>query len=453
MVTQNTAARYAEPARKIQAAKNTQLSWAYFAVIIVTYKFFLDKSYEFVAYTFDYQGFFYNGKTPETELLSWTILFCAMPALKRIFDDKTTSGNVLALLVLFSVIPAISVISFRSDYETNYVILISTFWAIFFAAWIFFKPVNIKILGKMESQIFYIVTFLILSSSVLLYSYINTGLRFHFDLIEVYDIRAEARGFIAPFPLNYLVAFADNLLPVLAIYLLYKRRWLLVLIAFFVIFVNFSISGQKQIMFVPTLGIIGYFAFKNGVKPYYLVTFGTVIAFLCVLETFVSNSITLNGLFTYRVLFIPTELHFSYYSYFQSHDILLFSQSLLRAFSNQNQQDIQFLIGEYSIGQYSARANNGLFSDAYMNLGVVGVVVYPVLFAWYLRVLDGAVSGLPQRVVFVVVVYVAFVLLSMTLTAALITSGLLFLIVLLYTLPKDRTQSMPEKSTFGMGRF
>lgn len=453
MITQNTAARYDEPVSQVHKTENTQLKWGYFTVIIVIYKLLLDWSYDFIALVFDYQGLFYNGKTPATQLLSWIILICAMPAFKRIFDEKSSSGNVLALLVVFSVIPTISVISFRSDYDTYYILLMSAFWAIFFASWTFFKPIHIKSLKKMESHVFYVVTFLILSLSVLIYSYINTGLRLHFNLIEVYDIRAEARGFIAPFPLNYLVSFADNLLPVLSIYFVYKRHWLAVIFAFFVIFVNFSISGQKQIVFIPTLGIIGYFAFKSGIKPYYLITFGAIIALFCILETVISNSIALNGLFTYRVLFIPAELHYSYYHYFQSHEILLFSQSLLKAFSAQNQQDIQFIIGEYSIRDYSARANNGLFSDGYMNLGVVGVIIYPVLFAWYLRVLDGAVSGLPQRIIFVIVVYVAFVLLSNTLTAALITSGLLFLIVLLYTLPRDRSHSMPPKSMFGVSRL
>jgi hypothetical protein len=109
-------------------------------------------------------------------------------------------------------------------------------------------------------------------------------------------------------------------------------------------------------------------------------------------------------------------------------------------FSYVEEENIQFLMGGYSIGDFSARANNGLFSDAYMNLGVVGVLIYPIILAVYLRILDGAANGLPDRIMPVIVIYVAFVLLGMTFTSALFTSGLLPLIFLLYSLPRKSSE-------------
>ena len=154
-------------------------------------------------------------------------------------------------------------------------------------------------------------------------------------------------------------------------------------------------------------------------------------------ESLLLQSNTLNTLFSYRVLFIPAELHYTYYDYFQLHDILYFSQSILKAFqTGPEPENVQFVLGEYAIGDYSARANNGLFSDAYMNLGIVGMLVYPFLLSVYLRILDGASTGLPERMLFVLVVYVGFVLLGMTLTSALLTSGLIFLIFFLYSIPR-----------------
>jgi hypothetical protein len=416
------------------------LQWLRFAAMILLYKFLLDLSYQYVAYAYSYQNFFYDDRTIWTQVLSWMMLICALPAIKTVFEDKSASGNVISLLILFSVIPSITAIGFRSDYNSSYIILMSVFWVILYFTWLLIKPIYLRSASRLESRTFYGVTALILSGAVLTYSYINTGFRLHFDLIGVYDIRAEARGFVAPFPLNYLVSFADNILPVLAIYFFAKGKRILPLALLFVIFVNFSITGTKQLLFVPVLGFIGYFFLAGFGKANYLIIGAIALAGLCLLESLALGSNTLTSLFTYRVLFIPTELHFSYFDYFQSHDFLIYSQSILKLFSDSTQENIQFLIGEYAIGEYTARANNGLFSDAYMNLGVIGVMVHPVLLAIFVRILDGAILGLPQRMAFVVVLYVAFVLVGMTLTAALFTSGLLFLILLLYSLPRDRVR-------------
>lgn len=416
----------------------------YFVGMVVVYKFLLDIAYRFVADAFSYQNFFYDGKTLRTELVSWALLFTLIPFIRRVFNDGSASGNILSLITLLSVIPMISVLSFRPDYDWQYLLLIVTFWSVFYGAWLFFPKITFASFSGLRSEAFYMATIGVLSISVLIYSYINTGFRFHLDLIEVYDIRAEARDYIAPFPLNYFVSFADNILPVLLVYSMHRKRYFISSYLLIVIFLNFSISGTKQLLFIPFLGVAGYLFIRSYLNISRTLAAAIFLTILAIVEGRFLGSITLHGLFTYRVLFIPAELHFSYFSYFQANDFLYFSQSLLRMFTDAKVENIQFLIGEYSIGDFTARANNGLFSDAYMNLGLLGVVIYPVIFAIILRIIDGAVECLPQRIVFVVSVYVAFVLISMTLTAALLTSGLIFLIFLLYSLPRDGVGDVVE---------
>jgi len=410
--------------------------WWLFAALMLSYKLLLDISYDFISFAFGYQALFYNGRTPDTQLLSWLALIISLPALKRLFDDRSASGNVLSLLALFSYVPTISVISFRPDYDPNYVILIWAFWAMFYFWWRIIEPIHFRTLARIESRSIYLITAFVLSFAVIIYSYINIGFRLHFNLIEVYDIREEARQFTAPFPLNYFVSLADNLLAVIAVFCFMKGRNFTTAVLIIIIFINFSISGTKQVVFVPLLGFIGYFLFKN-IESKKLLFAGTFIAAACAFESNFSNSITLNGIFTYRVLFIPAELHYAYYEYFQSHDLLFYSQSFLRPLFDGNQDNIQFIIGERTVGSYTARANNGLFSDAYMNLGAIGVFIYPIILSTFLRILDGAFNGLSDRMRLVVVLYVAFVLLGMTFTSALFTSGLLVLVFLLYSLPRN----------------
>jgi hypothetical protein len=409
----------------------------YFAILIGVYRIGLDMAYSYIADVYDYQGLFFDNKTLRTEVMSWALLFLSMPAFYRVFQDNSMSGNILSILILFSAVPTISVMSFRADYELSYVALMTVYWALLLINWSIIGSIRFEQFRNFESTLFYKGVIAILVGSVLVYSYINTGLRLHFDLIDVYDLRLEARTFIAPFPLNYIVSVADNFLPFFAVYALWRRNWVLFAAMVLVIYINFSIAGTKQIMFVLICGVVGYFAMRDFNKTTRLIYAAIGLVAAGLLETFLRGTSTLTTLYAYRVLFIPAELHYSYYEYFQTHDILYFSQSILKWMSKGvEQENVQFLLGEYAIGDFTARANNGLFADAYSNLGAVGIFIYPVLIAAFLRLLDGAAEGIFKPILFSVVIFVAFVLLGMTLTSALITSGLTFLIFLLYSMPR-----------------
>lgn len=408
-----------------------------FTILVCGYRILLDVSYAYLDQVFSYQGLFLNKRTAFSNTLSWILLFSCIPAFKRVFDDRTISGNILSVLILFSVIPTITAISYRSDYDTSYIFLQCVYWVVMFVCWSNIDVIRITSLNRIRSERFHFFVLIVLSVSVVVYSYINTGLRLHYDLIEVYDIRAEARTFEAPFPLNYLVSLADNMLPFFAVYALFQRRYAVLFVTLLVIYVNFSVAGTKQIMFTIFLGFSGYFVFRDFGRARFLVVAALALAAISMVQSLYFDSNTLTTLFAYRVLFIPAELHFSYFSYFQVNDILYFNQSILKWLNvGPEQENIQFVLGEYSIGEFSARANNGLFSDAYMNLGGVGMLIFPPLITLYLRILDGSVEGLDPRILFVITLYVSFVLLGMTLTSALLTSGLIFVVFLLYSLPR-----------------
>ena len=99
---------------------------------------------------------------------------------------------------------------------------------------------------------------------------------------------------------------------------------------------------------------------------------------------------------------------------------------------------LAFLIADFTIGDIGARANNGLFSDAYQNLGPLGILIMPILTILYLKTLDGATENTDQRLYFVLLLYISFVLLGIPLTTALLSSGLFALMLVLYFLPKNR---------------
>lgn len=414
------------------------LIWQKFLILIllILYRILLDFSYKEVAHVFDYQGLFSNNKTTGSLLLSWVIFIGMLPFIINLFDGMRLSNYVLVLLVLFSLVPQTVVIAFRSDYSILLNILLVCYWLLLLLAHRLVRPIRIgynpgNLLQKVPA-----VTLIVLLTSVLVYSYLTTGLRLHTDLINVYDIREEAREFGVIFPFNYILSFADNALAFFAVLLLHRRRFLLFWVTLFVIFVNFSITGTKQIVFVLLCGILGYYFIRSHRNLIRLLIFAVALIVLTIIEMLWLDTRILTTIYPYRVLFIPAELHNSYYQFFQSNELDLYRQSILKfLFESPYETNIQFLIGEYSIGDITARANNGLFSDAYMNLGALGIFLYPFIIITFLALVDGVVTRLDTRVWFVLAIYIAFVLLGMTLSTALLTAGFIPLLFIMYTFP------------------
>jgi hypothetical protein len=100
-------------------------------------------------------------------------------------------------------------------------------------------------------------------------------------------------------------------------------------------------------------------------------------------------------------------------------------------------ENIGFLIGEYDTGDIEGRANNGLFSDAYFNLGIFGVFLFPILITLLLKFFDGAVKYLNTSLYFSISLSIFLALLSLPLSVAFLSSGFLIFFILLYSIPRD----------------
>jgi hypothetical protein len=111
------------------------------------------------------------------------------------------------------------------------------------------------------------------------------------------------------------------------------------------------------------------------------------------------------------------------YEFFQTREPLLLTQSALRFFFElPYRENVQFLLSEFNGGDIAGRANNGLFSDGYMNFGAASVLFYPVLCVFLLKLVEGAVEGLSTSVHFMVIVVSTFVFESVPIPTALATT-------------------------------
>ena len=255
-----------------------------------------------------------------------------------------------------------------------------------------------------------------------------TNFRIQLSLNDVYDLRLEARTFNMPIVLLYIWNASSNVLPLMIIYFFSKRYKLLPCILVFIVLLNFSIAGSKSALFKMLICVGVYLFGKREVSKYLPAIFVTFVL-IVIVEFVANNSSMLSTMFVRRGLYIPNLLDELYYDYINSNASLLSSP----------QTELTFAIGDEYFNHQGMRCNNGLFSDAYVHFGWIGVVVYPLVYAFMFQTFEKSFVGNNKNLIFFSALIIVTTLRSSLLTTSLLTHGLLILIFSMMLMSQSRT--------------
>ena len=164
------------------------------------------------------------------------------------------------------------------------------------------------------------------------------------------------------------------------------------------------------------------------------------LSFISFLEWKICQSFTICTLLIRRALFLPAYLNYHYYDYFSTHEQDVFRQSFLRHLGIQSPYDIPIprLIGEVYYNSSDTNANNGLFSDAYLNMGTVGVLLFPFLLIMVINIIDSVAKGIDDKLLILPIVVIVVVFSAGTLMSGLLTGGVGVLTLILFLFPKNK---------------
>ena len=217
--------------------------------LIILYRILLDYIYINYTYPFwEYVGF-ENNKTLHSLIISWIILsLLTLTILPYFKSNDEFYPDIMILFFLMRVVPFTTLIRFvNTPDRLNCLFLIYFFLT-------FFLTKNIKIKEKIVTRssssdhIMY-MAFIFFSLLIIFISGYYTHFRLHFSFADVYDLRYEAREFDMPLIIKYLWAPATNILPLLFVYFLKKKKHTICYIIVFIIILNFSINGLKSTIF------------------------------------------------------------------------------------------------------------------------------------------------------------------------------------------------------------
>lgn len=319
------------------------------------------------------------------------------------------------------------------------------FWALAFQYVLFFCA--LKALGLWRIKVWrlrngprYAYFLIILVFILCAFRIINAGV---FDQVafglqpeEIYTRRSFVSSKVEVGIWGYLVSW---LVKVCAIYLLIDgiaaRNWTKAFFAGAACLMLFGLFAHKAILFgaiAAGLLLVLWPVIKNrfslvaaGLGFLMLVMFVSV----SVLDTYLYQSI-----FTRRLFFVPARLDFLYYDFFSSQPSLLFSNSFLRHFFEYPfHKPYPYLIGDYSgIGGENTAANNGFLATGYMQLGWLGVFLYPIAVACLAYLVNLLGNKPPGFIVSVSFYPFAALFTSSDLPTAVLTHGIAFLLLLLW---------------------
>lgn len=223
---------------------------------------------------------------------------------------------------------------------------------------------------------------------------ISFGWVLNFDLFSVYEIREQNSLRNTPI-LNYLTNWAGKvLLPFILLFSFVKIRpginYIALIFSVF-LFLFFSITGHKTFLFTIPVLFASYFFLKSG--KYFLLLMLSISGAITIglmLYLFVDHSVLLS-LLVRRSLFLPAQISFHYFDFFQNNPIYL-SNSFLRFLTDYPfDTEPAFLISEVYYNKPDMSSNNGIVTDAFMNFGVAGIFIWSSLLVILLKLLDSLI--------------------------------------------------------------
>lgn len=392
---------------------------------IVAFRMMLDWIYlSQISPAFSYSNYFDNS-TRQSQIISWCYLLFFIPFVFWINDNRhDILSQLVALFLLFlRIIPFTSVMMFMPQ-PLNYVIANIIYWLLVLLLLNHMKPQNpfncLKDVGSSQTMIWLLT--IISVFTVVFVSGVYCNFRIHLSLDDVYELRFEAREFNMPIILKYLQSAASNVIPILMIFFISQKKRTIVLLLAFIGLMNFSIAGHKSTLFKILL-CLGLFYFPKFDLKKYMPFLFVVLCLLTIGEFAYFNTIGLSTIVIRRGFYVPASLDISYFDYINQYGPTYFSEGIASK------------IGALS-GDEEKRCNNGMFSDAFMNLGYLGCIVFPFIFTYFVKIIEHMALKLDNSLKVFAAFLIVSTLSSAYFTTSMLTHGMFLLALTLYFIPK-----------------
>ena len=265
--------------------------------------------------------------------------------------------------------------------------------------------------------------------------YLVSGVSLNFNLFKVYEFRAENAKASSVGLLAYTNSWTYQVMNValFAICLMYRKYFFAVVVLLVQVFF-FAASTHKSVLFYPLMIFGVWLFFSKTNKLVFVPIIFSFVILITLITYYIYGDIFSTSLFSRRVFFVPANLTFAYFDFFDSNPRVYWSNSILSPLLDYPYNEgVPFVIGSY-LGFEGMGANNGFVSSGYGHAGLTGVMAYSFLIGLILRFLNElSKQSVPLWFsVALVLIPLRNVLISSDLLTVLLTHGFLVAILILY---------------------
>jgi len=212
------------------------------------------------------------------------------------------------------------------------------------------------------------------------------------DFSKIYDIRGEVN--YGPAVMGYFVTWLANIINCFWIALAWhKRRYFGLIAAFLLQIILYLLTVNKGFLFTPMLLVLLlYFTQKNQLlKPFLSILIIIVLFSIALSESKISRWPA--SLFVRRTLFDPPQVSFNYYDFFSKNKLMYLSESKLgfglvkNPYDKYNMSSAN-IMGMLYMDNPEQHMNTGYLGDAYMNFGILGILIFSFLLGLIFVIAD-----------------------------------------------------------------
>lgn len=410
---------------------------------LMLYKITLDLSYYFVIPNAGYYAVFVLNFNPLKLVESYFLLLFTVILLPK-FSLKL-SDLLIWLLVLLSYVPMLTIFAFQ-DQSRVFMYATTAFWLGISIINAFSPEIYLPPIKKSQAKAICLSLYALLGIISLFVIYEYMGFFVNMDISKIYDVRSEFVEAELPLKGYYFHWLATAFNPIFFAVYVVRKRWIFVLAIVCLQILIVSVVGLRSYLFILPF-VLGLMLMVKQKSPLNVIVSGlTAMIFLGLLFYCLAGNVHPFLFLTARWLFVPAEITFYYYDFFSTHELIpfayIFKYFLKIPYFFDYPYDVEpaYLIGSEYFGQPELGAVGGILADAYMNLGLLGLVVWGMGLVMILKLLDCCSRGVDKRIAVAALAMASLSLPGTYLVRTLITGGLLLSILVLYLLREQRNE-------------
>ncbi|WP_340246812.1 hypothetical protein [Sulfitobacter pontiacus] len=274
---------------------------------------------------------------------------------------------------------------------------------------------------------------------------------FNLNILSVYDFRAESNASM-PTLISYLFSGISKLvIPILLIFAIQLRQVMVAIFTLILVVLMFGMTHHKSVLFLPCVVGVLFMILSRSRNILYLPALFTLVVFVSLAEVLYAQQNQQIAFFTSfvtrRVFFLPPLLDTFYIDFFDQQKLLFWSTSRFGFgfMDNPYFTTAPHLIGDARFGSETTGANSGAVGSGFAHAGLLGVAVYSAIIGLLVAYLNanGKVIGHPLAASASLSIVMTIVNTS-DLSTAVLTHGLLILLVIIVIMPRHSNSNTRE---------